>query len=41
MIKKLLYLVQLVIKLAELGDFLHDLFPHEEWCVEHGVLLAM
>lgn len=24
------YLVKLFIKLAELGDFLHDLFPHKE-----------
>lgn len=35
------HLVQLFIKLAELGDFLHDLFPHEEWRVKHGVLLAV
>lgn len=35
------YLVKLFIKLAELGNFLHDLLPHEERCVEHGVVLAV
>lgn len=36
-----LYLVKLFIKLAELGDFLHDLLPHEERSVEHGVFLVV
>lgn len=36
-----LYLVKLFIKLAQLGDLLHDLLPHEERRVEHGVLLAI
>lgn len=35
------YLVELLIKLAELGHFLHDLLPHEEGRVEHGVALAV
>ena len=39
--KKLPHLVKLLVKLAELGDFLHDLFPHEEGRVQHGVLLAV
>ncbi|KAF3860034.1 hypothetical protein F7725_000289 [Dissostichus mawsoni] len=32
---------QLIIKLAELRHFLHDLFPHEEGRVERGVVLAV
>lgn len=35
------YLVELLIKLAELGHFLHDLLPHEEGRVEHGVALVV
>ena len=31
-----LHLIEHLVKLAELGDFLHNLFPHEEWCVDGG-----
>lgn len=34
-------LVKLIIKLAELCNLLHDLFPHEERRVKHGVILAV
>lgn len=39
--QKWAYLVQLFVKLAELGHFLHDLLPHEEGRVQHDVVLAM
>lgn len=35
------YLVELLIELAELSHFLHDLLPHEERRVERGVVLAV
>lgn len=31
------YLIKFFIKLAELGHFLHDLFPHEEGGVDWSV----
>lgn len=39
--KRQTYLVKLFVKLAELGDFLHDLFPHKEGRVQHGVIPAV
>lgn len=38
---KFLYLVKLVIKLAELGHLLHNLFPHKERRVEEVVAPAV
>lgn len=35
------YLIELLVELAELGHLLHDLFPHEEGCVEHRVVLTV
>lgn len=34
-------LVELIVKLAELSDLLHDFFPHEEGCVQEVVVLAV
>lgn len=35
------YLVKLLVELAELGHFLHQLLPHEEGRVEHAVALGV
>lgn len=34
-------LIELFIKLAQLGNLLHNFFPHEEGCVEEVVVLTV